>query len=201
MNYLRRIIDDYKQRKQERKEQKEEQSRIKALNNILDQQLPTAHIICGENYKNKVEYFLMEFAPRVLKEYLAQEIEVGCKFVQLTGEDAGEMFYISKPCFLEKLKNGAQGYFLMTPTDLSVSINGYLNCKVESGKELSCLERYFGKTVTIRDVFRLRDAKHIEEEESSIDLTKADCILKINRLDECNKIARKEGNETCYRKS
>ena len=198
MNFLRKIIEDYKLKKQQRKAEDEEMLRIKSLNEILDKKIPTANIIKCENYLNQVEYFLLEFSPRKMVEMLSDNLEFGCHVVQLTGEDAGERFFIPKPCYLSKQKNEIPAYFLMNSSkNISLSVNAYGNFDIQNNKKVSDLEAY-SDNVTLRQIFSIRDNDNSTG--NSVNLENSIFIAQLNRLEDCDKIINREINEISVRK-
>lgn len=202
MNFIQKIFENYRQKKLSRKEIKEKLYRIESLNKILNQKLPTKNIIQCENYLKEVEYFLMEMSPYALKDLLAAGLETDCKFVQLTGKDAGEEFHIPKPCFLSQQKDSIPAYFLLNNNgNLSVAVNSYGNYDIETDKGMYNLEKLFGRTVSLCQIIRLRDRENGYKDGDSINLEDEGFVWRLNRLDECAKMLRKENYEISSRKS
>ena len=194
MHLIQKIIKRLKLNKQE----KEEERQLKELKRILDQELPLAYIVKGENYLNKCEYFLMEFSPMAIANMIKDGIETSCKFIQLTGEDAGEMFSIPKPCFLSQQKNKIPAYFLLNNSEnLSVAVNAYGNYDIDTNLNEDDLSR----TVTLRDLIVMRDDDNQFMDCNSIDFNNDKFVTNLTKLKDCSKMIKRAHNEISYSKS
>ena len=158
MSFIQKIVEGYKAKKQRLKKAKIVKETDKHIERVLQTKILTACLVKATDDAEKVQYFLSDVPLCNLRESLVEGKDVGCKCIQLTGGNMGQVYN------LQKANNGSDDsdkkkeYFYLSKDKKSVGFvfGRYKNLEAE----MSILNRtdidvVYGKYWKLSQIFTL----------------------------------------------